>query len=115
MYCEALAQYDYLKIKWCNRYIQELREIILLKYDEISAHILTYIENYTKYTDQELQAMASRDMHARKIDSNMKQEFNLKEFTVDLQFGIWANVMGKNFPIKRVVTDNYEQRIPFQH
>jgi len=34
---EALAQYDYGKIEWCNKYIKECREIIIQKYDEISA------------------------------------------------------------------------------
>jgi len=37
IYCEALAQYDYIKIKWCRDYIKELRDIILRKYDEVSA------------------------------------------------------------------------------
>ena len=54
IYCEALAQYDYTKIKWCRFYLNELRNIIIHKYDEISAYILTYIENYTKWSPEEL-------------------------------------------------------------
>lgn len=51
---EAMAQYDYNKIKWCNDYICKIREIVIHKYDVISTYILTHIEKYTLYTPEEL-------------------------------------------------------------
>lgn len=33
---EALSQYDVAKINWCNEYIDQIRQIILDKYDQIS-------------------------------------------------------------------------------
>mgnify|MGYP000862902401 CR=1 FL=1 len=52
---EALSQYDYEKINWCNDYIQEIRNIMIQKYANISQDIFTYIENYTQYTPEELE------------------------------------------------------------
>ena len=89
---EALATYDYAKIEWCNNYIKEIRQIIHQKYDEISAHVLTYIENYTKYTEAELEELMKQPGKRQKVDSNTKPEFTLENVTPDLQFGIWANV-----------------------
>jgi len=54
MLAEAMAQYDYNKINWCQEYIDKLREIIIHKYDVISTFILTHIEKYTKFTFEEL-------------------------------------------------------------
>lgn len=50
---EAKSQNDTVKINWCNRYIEELREITLRKFDDISVNILTYFEEYSKITDEE--------------------------------------------------------------
>jgi hypothetical protein len=36
IYGEALSQYDHKKIKWCQDYIEEIRNIMITKYDEIS-------------------------------------------------------------------------------
>ena len=33
---EALSQYDYAKIQWCNDYIEEIRSIMNKKYESIS-------------------------------------------------------------------------------
>ena len=92
---EAISQYDYEKIRWCQNYIEALRKITLDKYDQISAKILTYIENYTKYTEEDLQKL-KKEARSRKVDTTQKAEFTLQESTDDLQFGLWANVSGKS-------------------
>lgn len=84
MQSEALAEYQFGRIEWCNQYIKETREIIHQKYDEISAHILTYIENYQKYTEEELENLRNKPGNRQKIDSNQKPEFTLEEITPDL-------------------------------
>jgi hypothetical protein len=53
---EAKSQYDYVKIKWCLAYIEEIRAITKKKFDDISSDVLTYIENYTEFTEEELEA-----------------------------------------------------------
>lgn len=74
---EALSQYDYQKIEWCNDYIQEIRNIMVQKYADISQDIFTYIENYTQYTPEELE-IERRKPAGRKIDeSGQKAEFLL--------------------------------------
>ena len=64
---EAMAQYDYAKIEWCQRYITELRNTTIEKYDDICADIMTYIENYTKYTDAEIVEL-KENAGSRKLD-----------------------------------------------
>jgi hypothetical protein len=97
---ESLSQYDYKKIQWCEEYIKQIREISTVKFDHISAVVLTYIENYTKYTEEEMAAEREKSMN-RKIDFSKKPEFTLKEKSPDISFGLFANVLAKSqsFPI----------------
>mmetsp|Transcript_24178 Transcript_24178/g.23757 ORF Transcript_24178/g.23757 Transcript_24178/m.23757 type:complete len:108 (+) Transcript_24178:245-568(+) len=44
IYGDSLAEFKLDKQEWCKEYMTEMREIILKKYDIISAHILEYIE-----------------------------------------------------------------------
>ena len=53
---EALAMHNQPKLEWCRKYTEILREIELRKFDEISAHILEYMERYTKLTEEEIAA-----------------------------------------------------------
>jgi hypothetical protein len=87
-----MAQYDYAKIEWCNLYIDQLRSIMQMKYDKISAEILTYIENYTKYTDEEIEALKADNTGNRKMDFTAKAEFTEKKKSKDISLGLWANV-----------------------
>ena len=109
---EAIAQYDTQKIKSCQNYIKEIREITSEKFDHISAHVLTYIENYTKYTDEEIAAEREKSLN-KKIDFSKKPEFTLRESTPDLSFGLFANVGAKSqsFPI---AFDHFSQKLPHQ-
>lgn len=50
----AMANYNYSKVEWCQDYMILMRSMIFKKYDEVSAHILEYIEEYTKYTNEEM-------------------------------------------------------------
>jgi hypothetical protein len=76
---ESMAQYDYAKIEWCNHYIAQLRAIMQTKYDKVSAEILTYIENYTKYTDEEIEILKADNTGNRKMDFSAKAEFTEKK------------------------------------
>lgn len=92
---EAKAQYNFSKVAWCNEKIKTIREIAIEKWDHVSAYILTYIETYTKYTEEEM--LAEREKHmSRKIDFSKKPEFTLREPNPDISFGLFANVMAKN-------------------
>jgi len=50
---EALSQYDYAKIHWCQEYIQKIRTIQMDKWEKISSDIFMYIEKYTEQTEEE--------------------------------------------------------------
>jgi hypothetical protein len=89
---ESMAQYDYAKIEWCNLYIEQLRAIMQTKYDLVSAEILTYIENYTKYTDEEIEILKADNTGNRKMDFSAKAEFTERKKSQDISLGLWANV-----------------------
>lgn len=93
---EALAMYDSAKIEWCQQYINQMRDIQIRKFNEISARILEYIEVYTKLTPEELEKARS-EKKQRKGDITIRETLLLVEDTQDLLFGIWANVQGRNF------------------
>jgi hypothetical protein len=91
---ESLAQYDYAKIEWCNHYIEQLRNIMQMKYDVVSAEILTYIEKYTKYTDKEIEELKNDNQGGgnRNKDFSAKPEFTERKMSKDISLGLWANV-----------------------
>jgi gas vesicle protein len=72
---EAMSQYDYPKIQWCQNYIDELRSIMKDKYDTISSDIMTYISNYTKYTDEEIEKLKEENTGGRKKDFSQRDDF----------------------------------------
>jgi hypothetical protein len=78
-----------------------MREILLRKYDLISAHTLEYIEKHTIYTPEEMEKLKAQLSSHKKIDSNTKNEFHLIEGARDVKFGIWGNVQGKSFHHKK--------------
>jgi hypothetical protein len=94
---EAMSQYDYQKIKWCEDYIDTIREIMLQKYDDICQYMFTYIEKYTVYSDEEWAEIERKNKHNqnKRGDSRTKPEFLLNDKTEDMSFGMWANVIGK--------------------
>ena len=98
---EAMAQCDYEKIKWCQTYIDEIRRITLIKYDQISTDTLTYFEGYTKYTEEEKEKL-KQEMAGRNQNLTIKNEVMLCESSPDMMFGIWANVTGKSVKFKPI-------------
>jgi hypothetical protein len=54
IYGNALANFDHSKVEWCEYYMSQMRHLIFQKYDDVTAHILEYIEDYIKYTKEEL-------------------------------------------------------------
>ena len=95
---EAMSQYDYAKIKWCEDYMERLRTVIVNKFDKVSANVFSYIDKYIKYTDEELEELKNDPKFRNKKMSNPyeKSEFDLKNNSDDLNFGIWANISGKS-------------------
>jgi hypothetical protein len=91
---EALATYNTDKINWCRDYMADMRSIVLKKFDAISAHVLEYIENQTKYTPEELKEIKN-NTSTRKTDSNIRPEFFLVNTSSDLKLGIYGNIAGK--------------------
>lgn len=82
---EALAQYDVAKIKWCNDYIEQIRSIINIKFDQVSAEILTYLENYTCYTEKEKQENQTKlAARGKGTDGNTKPEITLEGRAEDI-------------------------------
>ena len=71
---EALANYNHDKVRWCQEYMKEMRNIVISKYDAISAYILEYIENYTKIPPEEMEKLKNT-IGGRKNESNIRQEF----------------------------------------
>lgn len=91
---EALANYNHEKVRWCYDYMSDMREIVLRKFDGISAYILEYIENHTKIPPEEMEKMKNQTT-GRKNESNIRQEFFLVHTTRDLRMGVYGNVAGK--------------------
>lgn len=87
---EAQANFNHEKIAWCNDYMKTMREIVLNKYDAISAHTLEYIENHIKIPPEEIEKQ--KNTGGRKNESNIRQEFYLIHATHDLRLGIYGNV-----------------------
>lgn len=91
---EALSNYNHEKVQWCQQYMTQMREIVVKKFDAISAHTLEYIENYIKIPPEEMEKLKNT-IGGRKNESNIRQEFFLVNTTNDLRLGIYGNVAGK--------------------
>ena len=109
---EALAMYDHQKLKWVQQYTNQLRDIELKKYDGISAHILEFIEQYTKLTPEEVKKLKDTNKARGKGDLTLREKILLLEKTKDLQFTLWANVQGKSVMHKRIEFGDYECAMP---
>jgi ribosome biogenesis SPOUT family RNA methylase Rps3 len=56
--------------------MKKMRALTLRKYDEVTAYIMEHIEDYTRYTKEELDELKNRP-GGRKIESNIKPEFKI--------------------------------------
>ena len=72
----------------------QMREIVLKKFDAISAQTLEYIENHTKIPPEEMEKLKNT-IGGRKNESNIRQEFFLVHTTNDIRLGVYGNVAGK--------------------
>ena len=61
-----------------------MRDIELKKYDKISAHILEFIEQYTKLTDAEISKLKDTNKARGKGDLTLREKILLMEKTKDL-------------------------------
>ena len=66
-------------MKWCQQYIDDLRKIILEKYDDVCAYVFQYIDKFWSYTEEEIKEL-EKSMQKRKpnVDSDRKPDFYLK-------------------------------------
>lgn len=95
IYGEAMATFDEKKQAWCNMYRDELRKISLRKFDEITAYMMEYIENYIQQTEEEKQKKAQQKT-AKKGDQDFKDSTLEAASTKDFFYGFWANISGKS-------------------
>lgn len=110
----ALSNFNYTQSEWCYEYMNIMRKLIFEKYDEVSAFILEYIEDYTKFTKEELIKLQQQPV-GRKNDSNQRSEFTLKAQTKDIKFGLFGSVSGKNQTHKYTDIGGLQIKIPRQH
>jgi poly-D-alanine transfer protein DltD len=92
---EALANYNHDRVAWCQNYMIQMREIVLYKFDAISAHTLEYIEKHIKISPEEMEREKLKKLVSNKNESNIRQEFFLVHTTKDLRLGVYGNVAGK--------------------
>ena len=110
---EAMAMFDKDKIEWCDHYRQELRQLQIKKFDEVTAHIMEYMDTYIKRTPEEIAAEESKGTKRTKGgDPTKRPTINLTQVKKDIMFGIFANVNGQNFAYQKVEFDKYQSGLP---
>ena len=110
---EALSMYDASKLEWCRGYTEKLRKIELVKFDEICAHILDYMEVHTKRSQAEIEKLRE-ERKGGKGDQTKKEFLDLNEKTSDLMFGVWANIQGKSRMGQLIEYGNYGANLPMK-
>lgn len=89
--------YDQEQLSWCHDYMDKLRGIELAKFDEVSAHILEYMDLHTKLTEEEIQKnKENAGKRGTKGDVTRKDAVSMVEQRKDVLWGLWANVISKN-------------------
>jgi len=53
----AIADFDMKNVGWCLGYMRDLRETTKTKFDEVTAHIMTYVEEYEFYSEEEIEIL----------------------------------------------------------
>lgn len=113
---EALSQQDYDKVKWSQQYIDDIRAIILEKYDEVCAYIFQYIDKFWSYSEEDKKEMEKKNQNRnKKIDLDRKPEFYLVQKTEDIMYGFWVNVIGKNQSMQWIDFGLWKTHIPRQY
>lgn len=109
---EAQSTFDMDKLEWCGKYIDQLREIELHKYDEITAHIIEYLDTYIKSAEDGKQ---DRNQGAGKGKAEAaKQDLDEFHSSDDLYFHVWANVAGRSKMHKKILFGNYQSNLPLK-
>ena len=85
----------------------------LRKYDEITAHMMEYLDKHIKLTPEELEAQKNTNQKKQgsKGDPTKKQKLEVSEAKPDIMFGIMVNVAPTSlaftpidFGFKRVIS-----------
>tara|TARA_B110000285_G_C15105024_1_gene607444 strand:- start:1153 stop:1506 length:354 start_codon:yes stop_codon:yes gene_type:complete len=90
------------------------------KYDTISSDIMTYISNYTKYTDEEIEKLKEENTGGRKKDFSQRDDFTEPKpdewkKNQDISLSLWANVSGKTQNYKKIEFPDFKSGIPRQN
>lgn len=110
---EALSMYDTNLLRWCNNYINILREIELRKFDEISAHIFEFMDNHTKLSPSEIAKQTEQPkVRSGKGDKDRRDNINMVAQEKDLIFAIWANCTSKSMMHQDIFFKNYIAQLP---
>ena len=93
-----------------------LREITMTKFDQVSSHILEYIEDYEYYTEEE-KIKYEQQSYGKKVEGDTKPEFTIMEKTKDLKMAIYGNVAGKATLYKPIDFSllGFSSKLPRQH
>ena len=93
---EAQAMYDEETLRWCSNYTNELREMQLRKFDEVTAKFMEYMEKYIKLSDEEIARQKAEGVKktGQKGDPTKKPKVNETRKQEDIMFGIFVNVNG---------------------
>ena len=89
-----------------------MRSIELRKFDCICAHILEFIEGYTKLTKEEIEKLKDNQKSRGKGDLTLREKILLLEKSKDLLFAVWGNVQGKSVMHKKIEFGPYECAMP---
>jgi Cancer susceptibility candidate 1 N-terminus len=117
---EAMAMYDGSKLEWCNNFASQLRELELRKYDEVTAKVLEYMDEYLKLTPEEKKEAEAKGKKAGKagVDVNMAPRREMNEVRPDIMFGAFVYYSGTGltfdeiwFP-KKEQNGMYSTRVP---
>ena len=60
--------FDLGKLEWCKDYTNQLRMIETKKFDDITAHILMYMEKHTTLSKEEIEKAAEKTKTRSKGD-----------------------------------------------
>ncbi len=83
---DAQSEYKGSQVDWCWGYMKLMRSEVLNKFDNITAKILEYIEEFSKYKKGELEQ--KKNLKSGKEQDNKRPYFFIDENTRDFKLGI---------------------------
>jgi hypothetical protein len=109
---EAKSMHDERMQTWCNHYIQILRDLEIVKFDQISAKVFEFMDVHTKLTPEQIAKNQAENKRSSKGDQTRKEFLKVVEKGPDLMFAIWANVLSRNQYSIDLPFGNYTAQLP---